>query len=90
MNRKIAFALLLASAGACADDIALEPPASDARGSRTREEVASEYMAARDEVRALTGEDSGSAFLSAREPARVETQMAGSASQPAAAAEPAR
>lgn len=36
------------------------------KGRKTREQVRADYLASRDAVAAMTGEDSGSAFLSAR------------------------
>jgi len=48
------------------------------RGERTREEVTQEYLADRDAVAALNGEDSGSAYLARREATRSPgLQMAG-------------
>ncbi|MDB5874939.1 MAG: hypothetical protein JWQ07_4381 [Ramlibacter sp.] len=38
-------------------------PLKQFRSARTREQVTAEYVANRDEVAALTGEDSGSAYL---------------------------
>jgi hypothetical protein len=47
-------------------------------GTKTRDEVVAEYLASRQEVKALTGEDSGSAYL-AQERARglVSSTLAG-------------
>ena len=49
-----------------ADDYA---PVAQFRSSLTREQVIREYMASRDAVAALNGEDSGSTYLARREPA---------------------
>jgi hypothetical protein len=51
-------------------------PLNAFRGSRTRAEVTGEYIANRDEVRALGAEDSGSAYLAAQQAHRA-VQMAG-------------
>lgn len=64
MNRKIAIAIAIAAAAAgnaFADDITVDnhPFVS----SRSAAEVAGEYLASRDQVAALTAEDSGSAYL---------------------------
>jgi hypothetical protein len=52
------------------------------RSSKTRAQVQAEFLAGRDAVAAMTGEDSGSAYLAARRPATANTQLAG---QPASA-----
>ena len=78
MNRIITTALLAASAAltghAFADDITPSEPAF--QSSRTREEVRAEYIASRDEVAALTGEDSG-AFALAQQRQQSSAQLAG-------------
>jgi hypothetical protein len=49
------------------------------KGERTRADVRAEYLASRDEVAALTGEDSGSAYLAHTAARRVDagTNLAG-------------
>jgi len=48
------------------------------RSATTREAVTADYVASRDQTRALTGEDSGSAYLAhLRAPAKVSTNLAG-------------
>lgn len=52
-------------------------PLTHFRSGRTREDVTREYIDARGAVAALNGEDSGSAWLARREPARAaQTQLA--------------
>jgi Domain of unknown function (DUF4148) len=72
MNRIIASTLIAASAAfagqAFADDIT---PSEPFQSSRTREEVRAEYIASRDEVAAMTAEDSG-AFALAQEQANAQ------------------
>jgi hypothetical protein len=51
-------------------------PLAQFRSQRTRDQVAAEYLAARDRVAAFTGEDSGSAYL-ASHPAIAATTLAG-------------
>ena len=47
------------------------------RSTKTRPEVTAEYLASRDEVHALTGEDSGSAWLrAAAQPASAARSLA--------------
>jgi hypothetical protein len=59
---------------------ALQHPMMQAdAGGRTRAQARSEYIGARDEVRAFNGEDSGSAFTGQRARRSGNTQMAGSA-----------
>ncbi len=82
MNRKIAFALLLASAGAYADDITMEPPFTP---TLTREQVLREFQQSRDEVAAFTGEDSGSMYLALHPAHPAATQTAGDNADMAAA-----
>jgi hypothetical protein len=82
MNRKIAFALLLASTGAYADDITMEPPFSP---TLTREQVLQEFQQSRDEVAAFTGEDSGSMFLALHPAQAAATRTAGDDASLAAA-----
>jgi hypothetical protein len=52
-------------------------PLSAFKGSLTRAQVTAAYIADRDQVAALTGEDSGSAFLTASAPRRVGSALAG-------------
>jgi hypothetical protein len=48
--------------------------------ARTRAEVTAEYVAARDQVAAFNGEDSGSSYLAQQGPAgAVDTRLAGAA-----------
>jgi hypothetical protein len=47
------------------------------KGTKTRAEVTAEYVGARDQVAALTGEDSGSAWLSAAQPLPAPATLAG-------------
>jgi hypothetical protein len=47
------------------------------QGSKTRAQVTAEYLQSRDETAALTAEDSGSAYLSARTPSVAPSIMAG-------------
>jgi hypothetical protein len=47
------------------------------QGSKTRAQVNAEYLQSRDETAALTGEDSGSAYLSARTPGVAGALLAG-------------
>lgn len=64
MNRKLALALVIATAAAgnaFADDITVETVPF--RSTATRAEVQAQYIAARDAVAAMTSEDSGSAYL---------------------------
>ena len=56
-------------------------PLKGFQSSRTRAEVTAEYIANRDEVRALGAEDSGSAYLAARQ-VRRPVELAGD-NQPA-------
>ncbi len=52
------------------------------RSTTSRDQVTAAYIASRDEVAALTGEDSGAAFLSAQGSTRVlDTTLAGQPSQ---------
>ena len=53
-------------------------PLKSFQGQRSRAEVQADYLANRDTVAAMTGEDSGSAWLAAHAPARVN-QFAGPA-----------
>lgn len=50
-------------------------PLAAFESSRTREQVRAEYIASRDEVAALTGEDSG-AFALAQQPQQANAQLA--------------
>ncbi|MEJ8836423.1 DUF4148 domain-containing protein [Ramlibacter sp. AN1133] len=47
------------------------------QSSKTRAQVSAEYVQSRDETAALTGEDSGSAYLSARTPSVAAAILAG-------------
>lgn len=47
------------------------------RGALTKEQVRGAYKMSREEVHALTAEDSGSAFLAAQQPAMVKTTTLG-------------
>lgn len=51
-------------------------PLRSLRGSKTRAEVVGEYISSRDRVAAMTGEDSGSAYL-ARRVADLSPTLAG-------------
>ena len=57
-------------------------PLAQFRSTKTRAEVVAEYVAGRDVVNALTGEDSGSAFLAGGAIAAGQARLAG---QPGAA-----
>ena len=57
-------------------------PLAQFTGQRTRAEVTAEYIDARDEVAAFTGEDSGSAELAARANDSVATSVAGQPRNP--------
>jgi hypothetical protein len=64
MNRKLAIALVIATAAAgnaFADDITVETVPF--KSTATRADVQAQYVAARDAVAAMTREDSGSAYL---------------------------
>ena len=52
------------------------------RSARTRAEVEQEYIASRDEVRALTAEDSGSAYLAQHRVRDAGSQLAGQPTRP--------
>lgn len=53
-------------------------PLKDFASTRTRAEVVAEFLAERQVVAAMTGEDSGSAYLARMKPAQAqETQLAG-------------
>jgi hypothetical protein len=79
MNRIISTALLAASAALAgpvfADDIT---PSEPFVSSRTREEVRAEYIASRDEVAALNGEDSGALALAQQRDANSQLARTGS------------
>jgi len=47
------------------------------QSAKTRAQVTAEYLRSRDETAALTGEDSGSAYLSARTPSVAAPILAG-------------
>lgn len=57
-------------------------PLASFRGQRTRAGVQAEYIASRDRVAAFTGEDSGSAYLAAHQPANATRQLAGTPANP--------
>jgi hypothetical protein len=57
-------------------------PLRSFQSTKSRAQVTAEYVGARDDVAALTGEDSGSAWLQAGRPARISDTLAG---QPARA-----
>lgn len=44
-------------------------PLASFQGQKSREQVRNEFLASRNAVSAMTGEDSGSAYLAARQPA---------------------
>ena len=52
-------------------------PLKSFQSSRTRADVEQEYMASRDEVRAVSGEDSGSAYLAQHRVRNTGSQLAG-------------
>jgi hypothetical protein len=52
-------------------------PLQSFASGKSRAEVTAEYLAARNEVAALTGEDSGASWLAARAPAAVAPVLAG-------------
>lgn len=52
-------------------------PLKSFNSAKTRAQVQAEYLASRDAVAAFTSEDSGSAYLAARQPVRAATQLAG-------------
>lgn len=52
-------------------------PLKSFRGEKTRAEVTAEFLASRNAVAAMTGEDSGSAYLAAHQPAGAPRQLAG-------------
>ena len=52
-------------------------PLKSFRSAKTRGQVTAEYLAERDAVAAFTAEDSGSAYLAARQPAQPATRLAG-------------
>lgn len=52
------------------------------RGTKTRAEVQREFLASRDEVKAMTAEDSGAAWLASHRPVNARRHFAG---QPAKA-----
>ena len=54
-------------------------PLRSFKSAVTREAVVAEYLASRDEVRALTGEDSGSQYLAQRSAPAGKTFIAGTA-----------
>jgi hypothetical protein len=52
-------------------------PLRSFQSTKTRAQVTAEYLQSRDESAALTGEDSGSAYLSARKPGGAAPVLAG-------------
>jgi hypothetical protein len=52
-------------------------PLNGFRSERSRAEVQAEFIASRNAVAAMTSEDSGSAFLAARQPSTAAAQFAG-------------
>ena len=52
-------------------------PLQSFASGKSRAEVTAEYLASRNEVAALTGEDSGASWLAARAPATVAPVLAG-------------
>lgn len=52
-------------------------PLREFRSEKTRAQVQQEYVASRDEVRALTGEDSGSTWLAQHRVSNAAPQFAG-------------
>jgi hypothetical protein len=52
-------------------------PLASFKGEKTRAEVTGEYLASRNAVAAMTGEDSGSAFLASNKAADASRQLAG-------------
>lgn len=52
-------------------------PLATFKSERTRAQVRGEYLADRDAVHALTGEDSGSAYLAGSEPSAHANRLAG-------------
>jgi hypothetical protein len=52
-------------------------PLQSFASGKSRAEVTAEYLASRNEVAALTGEDSGASWLAARAPAAVAPVLAG-------------
>lgn len=69
----------LAAGRGAADTYAVSyNPLNTFRSERTRAEVRAEFLANRDQAAALTGEDSGSAYLAAHKPLDAgSTQLAG-------------
>jgi hypothetical protein len=51
-------------------------PLASFQSTKTRDEVQAEFLASRKEVEAFTGEDSGSAYLSATPPVNASTEAA--------------
>jgi hypothetical protein len=52
------------------------------RSAKTRAEVEQEYIASRDEVRGMTAEDSGSAYLAQHQVLDAGSQLAGQPTRP--------
>jgi hypothetical protein len=72
MNRKLALALVIATAAAgnaFADDITVD--AVPFQSKLTRAEVQAAYIASRDAVAAITSEDSGSAYIAGQQGAKA-------------------
>src|SRR5262252_2282470 len=50
-------------------------PLKNFRSAKTRAQVEQEYVASRDEVRAMTGEDSGSSYLALHRVTNTDSQL---------------
>jgi hypothetical protein len=50
-------------------------PLATFQSTKTREQVRNEFLASRNQVQALTSEDSGSAYLAAHKPAAAPTAL---------------
>ncbi|GAB3759827.1 hypothetical protein GCM10028796_07410 [Ramlibacter monticola] len=57
-------------------------PLKTFRSAKTHAQVEQEYLAARDEVRAMTAEDSGSSYLAQHRVRDTGSQLAGQAARP--------
>jgi hypothetical protein len=62
-------------------------PVASFRSDRTRAEVTGEFLAERDAVSAMGGEDSGSVYMARREPHARDTQVAATPAPTSAADE---
>jgi len=76
MNRTLVAAIALVAASSA---FAESPLAGNTQftGAKSRAEVTAEYLRSRDATTAFTGEDSGSAYLSARAPGVAAPVVAG-------------